>query len=329
MFIAKRFGVLPFLAFCTLLASSCRKSQDVDESGAGGPLQITATIAMIGDLVSRIGGEHVAVQTMIGEGIDPHLYKPTSKDVKQLIASDLVFYNGLKLEGKMGDVLARVSEKGKPVKAVTEAILEQKDYLIESGEEHYDPHVWMDVQGWMRGVNVITETLCLIRPEHTADFEANAATLTTELKRLDDYARSALATIPADQRMLVTAHDAFGYLAKAYGLEVRGIQGISTESEAGVRDLGELVEMIADRQIPAVFVESSVSDKNVRALIEGAAARGHEVRIGGQLFSDAMGASGTYEGTYIGMIDHNVTTITRALGGQAPATGFQGKLQTP
>jgi manganese/zinc/iron transport system substrate-binding protein len=316
------------VAVVTALSLSCSKPGS-PQQGDPEKLQVTTTIAMIGDLVGRIGGEHVEVETLIGEGVDPHLYKPTSHDVKSLIAADLVFYNGLKLEGKMGDVLARVGEKGKPVKAVTEAILDQKDYLIEDGDDHYDPHVWMDVQGWMRGVNVITQTLSEVLPEAAGDFQKNAEALTEELTRLDQYARESLASISADQRVLVTAHDAFGYMAKAYGLEVKGIQGISTESEAGVRDLSELVDLLIEREIPAVFVESSVSDKNVRALVEGAAAGGHEVRIGGELFSDAMGEAGTYEGTYVGMIDHNVTIITRALGGKAPATGFQGKLSTP
>ncbi|MBK1825951.1 metal ABC transporter solute-binding protein, Zn/Mn family [Haloferula rosea] len=311
------------------LSTACDSPAPTTANDPSAPIRVTATIGMIGDIVERIGGDHVQVETLIGEGVDPHLYKPTSKDVKALIASDLVFYNGLKLEGKMGDVLERVGAKGKPVKAVTEAILDQKDYLIEDGEDHYDPHVWMDVRGWMRGVDVIADTLSEVRPEHAQDFNLNREDLLEELRVLDDYAFSALASIPADQRVLVTAHDAFGYMAKAYGLEVIGIQGISTESEAGVHDLTRLVEMIVERKIPAVFVESSVSDKNVRALIEGAAAAGHTVAIGGELFSDAMGKAGTYEGTYEGMIDHNVTTITRALGGSAPEKGYRGELGTP
>lgn len=325
----KRILHLAMAAILTAAFPGCEKPSESTDTESTGSLQVTATIAMIGDLVERIGGSHVEVETLIGEGVDPHLYKPTSKDVKALIASDLVFYNGLKLEGKMGDVLARVGEKGKPVKAVTEAILEDENYLIEDGEDHYDPHVWMDVQGWMHGVEVIRNTLSEVQPANTPAFEANAAALMTDLERLDTYARASLATIPDNQRILVTAHDAFGYLAKAYGLEVKGIQGISTESEAGVRDLTDLVAMISERKVPAVFVESSVSDKNVRALVEGAAAGGHQVKIGGQLFSDAMGPAGTYEGTYIGMIDHNVTTITLALGGKAPEAGFQGKLTKP
>lgn len=320
------------LAFPALLSGfllSCTEPEKADPTDTSSPIQVTATISMIGNIVGRVGGEHVGVDTLIGEGVDPHLYKPTSQDIKSLMAADLVFYNGLRLEGKMGDVLAKVGAKGKPVKAVTEAILEDKDYLIADGEDHYDPHVWMDVRGWMKGVDIIADTLCEVRPEHSEYFKSNRDELIEQLRVLNDYASSALASIPAEQRVLVTAHDAFGYMGKAYGLEVIGIQGISTESEAGVHDLTRLVEMIVERKIPAVFVESSVSDKNVRALIEGAAAAGHTVTIGGELFSDAMGEAGTYEGTYEGMIDHNITTITRALGGSAPEKGYRGRLGTP
>jgi manganese/zinc/iron transport system substrate-binding protein len=219
----------------------------------------------------------------------------------------------------MTDVLVRVASTGKPVKAVTEAILDQTDYLLEKddGSEHTDPHVWMDVSGWLRAVPVVAETLSAYDPANAEVYQANATAYIAKLEALDAYAKEAMETIPEEQRVLVTAHDAFQYLGRAYGIEVRGIQGVSTESEAGVRDLEELVDFIVERQIPAVFVETSVADKNVRALVEGARARGHDVVIGGSLYSDAMGEPGTYEGTYIGMIDRNVTTITNALGGVA------------
>jgi manganese/zinc/iron transport system substrate-binding protein len=181
----------------------------------------------------------------------------------------------------------------------------------------------------MRAVGVVGEALAGFDPEHADGYRERAAAYTTRLEALDAYARQVLGSIPEGQRVLVTAHDAFNYMARAYGLEVRGVQGISTESEAGVKDIEDLVGFLVERRIPAVFVETSVSDKNVRALVEGARARGHQVVVGGQLFSDAMGTAGTYEGTYIGMIDHNVTTITRALGGEAPEHGFQGKLASP
>jgi len=290
------------------------------------PYQAAATVGMVTDVVRNLAGEKAMVEGIIGEGIDPHLYKPTRNDVVTLSRADIIFYNGLMLEGKMADVLVRVARRGKPVWAVTEEILGEEDYLLTDTENHYDPHVWMDVGGWMVATKVVARGLKEFDPANADYYEANAEAYLTQLKELDAYARKVLGTIPARQRYLVTAHDAFNYLGRAYGLEVRGIQGISTESEAGVRDIERLIDFLVDNKIPAVFVETSVSDKNVRALLEGAKARGHDLRIGGKLFSDAMGRPGTYEGTYIGMIDHNVTTIARALGGKAPAGGLNGKL---
>jgi len=289
------------------------------------PYRIVCTVGMITDIVRNVAGDYAQVEGIIGEGVDPHLYKPTRGDVVQLSRADVVFYNGLLLEGKMTDVLVRVATTGKPVGAVTEAILGETDYLLEmdDGSEHTDPHVWMDVSGWLRAVPVVAETLAAYDPAHAEDYRANAAAYAEKLEALDAYTKAAMATIPEGQRVLVTAHDAFQYLGRAYGIEVRGIQGVSTESEAGVRDLEELVDFIVERRIPAVFVETSVADKNVRALVEGARARGHEVVIGGSLYSDAMGRAGTYEGTYVGMIDHNITTIVNALGGKAE--GFRQK----
>lgn len=294
---------------------------DTDESAE--PYKIVCTVGMITDIVGNLAGDYAEVEGIIGEGIDPHLYKPTRGDVIKLNQADVVFYNGLLLEGKMTDVLISVASKGKLVKAVTEAILEETDYLLEKddGSAYTDPHVWMDVSGWLRAIAVVAETLAAYDPENAESYRSKATVYADQLEALDAYAKVAISTIPKSQRVLVTAHDAFQYLGRAYSIEVRGIQGMSTESEAGVRDLEDLVDFIVERQIPAVFVESSVADKNVRALVEGARARGHDVIIGGSLFSDAMGQAGTYEGTYIGMIDSNVTTITNALGGQA--AGFR------
>ena len=297
-------------------------------SHADGPYKVVCTVGMITDIVRQVAGDYAEVEGIIGEGVDPHLYKPTRSDVVKLSSADVVFYNGLLLEGKMTDVLVRVATTGKPVKAVTEAILGETDYLMEKddGSEYTDPHVWMGVRGWIQAVPVVAETLSGYDPQHAEVYAANATAYMQQLKALDVYVQTSIASIPATQRVLVTAHDAFNYLGRATGMTVRGIQGVSTESEAGVRDLEELVNFIIEQQIPAVFVETSVADKNVRALVEGAQAQGHALRIGGSLFSDAMGQPGTYEGTYIGMIDHNVTTIARALGGDAPEAGMQGQL---
>ena len=303
----------------------CAEEPDASlvSDGSIEPYKIVCTVGMITNIVVNLAGDYAEVEGIIGEGIDPHLYKPTRGDVIKLSQADVVFYNGLLLEGKMTDVLVGIASKGKLVKAVTEAILVETDYLLEKddGSAYTDPHVWMDVSGWLRAIPVIAETLAVYDPENSEAYHSKAAFYAEQLEALDAYAKVAMSTIPESQRVLVTAHDAFQYLGRAYGIEVRGIQGISTESEAGVRDLEDLVDFIVERQIPAVFVESSVADKNVRALVEGARARGHSVIIGGSLFSDAMGQAGTYEGTYIGMIDRNVTTITNALGGHA--AGFR------
>lgn len=300
-------------------------------SGAEAPADASrykavATVGMITDIVRNVAGDRAEVEGLIGEGVDPHLYKPTRNDVVKLSQADIVFYNGLMLEGKMTDVLVRVARGGKPVHAVTDSILDRGDYVMNTEAEHYDPHVWMDVSGWIEAVGVVAEALAAFDAPNADYYKANAEAYTAELHKLDDYARSSIASIPENARVLVTAHDAFNYMGRAYGLDVRGIQGLSTESEAGVQDIERLVQFLVDRKIPAVFVESSVAEKNVRALAEGTRAKGHHVRIGGTLFSDAMGPAGTYEGTYIGMIDHNVTAITRALGGEAPEAGMQGKL---
>jgi manganese/zinc/iron transport system substrate-binding protein len=321
------FRSLLVVGFLVLSLVGCGP-KTTDESADAGVYMVTCTVGMITDIVRNVAGDYAQVEGLIGEGVDPHLYKPTRGDVVKLSSADVVFYNGLLLEGKMTDVLVRVSSSGKLVKAVTEAILDESDYLMdmEDGSAHTDPHVWMDVQGWMKAIPVVADTLSAYDPKHAEVYHSNAAAYLEQLEALNVYVKTSIASIPEGQRVLVTAHDAFNYLGRATGLTVRGIQGVSTESEAGVRDLEDLVDYIVSQKIPAVFVESSVADKNVRALVEGANARGHAVKIGGELFSDAMGKTGTYEGTYIGMIDHNITTITRALGGEAPARGMLGKL---
>lgn len=288
------------------------------------PPRIVATTAMIGDLVREIGGDRVRAETLLGEGVDPHTYKPTRADIARLSAADAVLYNGLLLEGQMTDVFVRLARGGKPVFAVTELLA--ADHLLTEDDGKDDPHVWMDVTLWAKAAERIRDVLAGLRQADAATFRRNHADLARRLDALDAYVRQVIGSIPENARVLVTAHDAFGYFARRYGIEVQGIQGLSTEAEAGVRRMQELVELIVARRVPAVFVETSVNDRNVRALIEGAAARGHRVAIGGALFSDAMGAPGTYEGTYIGMMDHNATVIARALGGTAPAKGMQGRL---
>ena len=314
------------LSLTFLFFTSCKKSEDTAASGpSSNPYPVTTTTGMIADVVRQVGGENVEVTGLIGEGIDPHLYKPTRKGLVSINGADMVFTNGLKLEGKMEDVFSKMKKNGKPVIEVTSELAKKEGYLL--GDIHHpDPHAWMDVSGWIEATKTITHSLSDFDPAHAESYQTNSEAYLQELEALNDYALKSFASIPEGQRVLVTAHDAFGYLGRAYGIEVKGIQGISTESEAGVKDIENLVDFLVENKIPSVFVESSVSDQNVRALLEGAQARGHRVRIGGELFSDAMGPTGSYEGTYLGMIDHNVTIITRALGGKAPAKGRLGKL---
>lgn len=293
------------------------------------PYRIVTTIGMIRDIAAEVAGPRAEVLNLIGSGVDPHLYKPTRSDIATLMSADVVLYNGLMLEGKMTDALIRVARSGKPVHAVTELVPESELLEPEDFQGHYDPHLWMDPRAWSKTIDVVQKVLSEFKPEHAAEYSERARTYAEQLAALDAYAEKALYAVPQDARVLVTAHDAFNYFGKRYGYEVVGIQGLSTESEAGVRDIERIVDLLVDRKIGAVFVESTVSDRNMKALIAGAKARGHEVKIGGELFSDAMGKPGTYEGTYLGMIDHNVTTIASALGAQVDKKGYQGKLTTP
>lgn len=309
-----------------LLVNGCGPGGGSSGGGSEDRLKAVATIGMIRDVAAEISGGLVEVEGLVGAGVDPHLYKPTAPDVKKLQSADLIFFNGLKLEGKMADVLEQMRRNGRMVRAISTELESRGNYLMKEGDGQLDPHIWMDVRGWMEAAKAIAAAMTELDPGNGAVYDTNLQNYLTQLNRLDEYCRKCIDSIPEDQRILVTAHDAFNYMARAYGLQVRGIQGISTESEAGVREIEDLVNYLVDKSIPAVFVESSVSDKNVKALVEGAGSRGHDVRIGGELFSDAMGPEGTYEGTYIGMIDHNVTTLTRALGGEAPEKGLNGRL---
>lgn len=289
------------------------------------PYKIVTTVGMVTNIVKEVAGDKATVEGIIGEGVDPHLYKATRDDVAKMLAADVVIYSGLLLEGKMADILVKVS-RSKPVFAVTELIDETLLLQPPEWQGHHDPHVWMDPALWSKGVEAVAKSLSDYDSANKALYKANADKYLLEIKALHDYGVKAMSTIPKEKRVLITSHDAFNYFGRVYGLEVKGIQGISTESEAGLRDLQDRIDLIVDRKVQAVFVETSVSPKNIQALIEGAAAKGASVTIGGKLFSDAMGNPGDYEGTYIGMIDHNVTTVVHALGGIAPEKGFKGRL---
>jgi manganese/zinc/iron transport system substrate-binding protein len=316
------------LPWVLLVAGLCCGCDRTKETTSRSSTNIVTTCGMVTDIVKIVAGDKADVTGLMGAGVDPHLYKPTRSDVKQLIAADLVFYSGLLLEGRMSDVFENVRGRGKPVYAVTEVI--NKSYLREPPEfkGHPDPHVWMDVAAWSQCVGAVAQGLSKFDPPNADFYKQNAEAYRAELKTLDDYVRKVIATIPQDQRILVTAHDAFGYFSRAYKIPVESVQGLTTESLPSIADINRLVDVLVERKVQAVFVEASVNPKNIQAVIAGANSRGWTVKIGGQLFSDAMGPADTYEGTYVGMMDHNATVIARALGGEAPEKGMNGKLRT-
>lgn len=326
-------SALPLPTFLALLSSalllacgggeSARNASDASAgdsglSGAGSrfsgelPIRVVATVGMVADLARQIGGDRVAVKALMGEGVDPHLYKASPGDLSRLRSADLILYAGLHLEGKMADVLVKLA-RTTPVFAVGEAIPEERLREPPEMEGAWDPHVWFDASLWRECAAFTRDVLVEFDPAGAEVYRARGEEFLARLDALHESTKARIAEIPPERRLLVTAHDAFGYFGDAYGIEVVAIQGISTESEAGVRRVNELVDLLVRRGVGAVFVESSVSEKNIHALIEGCAARGHAVKIGGSLFSDAMGADGTPEGTYEGMVRHNVDRIVEAL----------------
>jgi manganese/zinc/iron transport system substrate-binding protein len=297
------------------LPSGCESNHSAAEasprvfSGAG-PIHALCTTGMVADIVRNIGGDAVEVTQLMGEGVDPHLYKASTGDVTRLQRADIVFYSGLHLEGKLSELLARIGQT-KPVYGVADAI--PHDQLIPVPGGFHDPHVWFDVSLWKLAAQRARDVLMQFDIGRAAEYRQRADRYLAELSELDAYVRRRIEEIPPAQRVLVTAHDAFHYFGRAYGMEVKAIQGISTESEASVREINDLVDYLVAHRIKAVFVETSVSERNVKALVEGCRARGHDLRIGGELYSDAMGTPGTPQGTYRGMVEHNVQTIVEAL----------------
>lgn len=308
-----------------LCAAGCQPPEKATHPD-GYPYRVAATVGMVGDIVRHVAGDKAVVIGLLGAGVDPHLYKPTRDDVAELIRADIVFFNGLMLEGKMTDVLDKVG-RHKPVVAVTARL--PQDYLLfpDGAAGHADPHVWMDVSAWIQATRAVADALTVYDPPNQDVYQSNARQYIEQLEALDAYGKRVLESIPPESRILISSHDAFSYFGRAYEVEVMGVQGLSTESEAGLRRINDLVERISQSGVKAVFVESSVPRKSIEALVAGVRARGGTLSIGGELFTDAMGEEGTYEGTYIGMMDHNLTTVARALGGEAPPDGMQGKLK--
>ncbi len=292
----------------TTIIISCKK--EVKENGK---LNVVTTTTMITDLVKNIGGEHINVQGLMGSGVDPHLYKASEGDVSKLLNADIIFYNGLHLEGKLVEVFEKMGSATKTPIALTDGL--DKTTLIGSDyfASNYDPHVWFNISYFKKFANKVTKVLSEKDPNNASNYIENEKQYLLKLNNLQTRINSIIETLPAEKRILVTAHDAFNYFGKNYGFEVVGLQGLSTATEAGVQDVQKLAAFIIDKKVKAIFVESSVPKRTIEALQAAVKSKGHEVIIGGTLYSDALGNAGTVEGTYIGMFEYNVNTIVNAL----------------
>lgn len=303
-------GKLGVFVIVALLLNACTGTNN----NSGKPLKIVtvSTTGMIADAIGHIVGERAEVTSLMGAGVDPHLYKVTQGDLEKLQNADIIFYNGLHLEGKMSEVLEKLSRKKKVV-PVANGIPSGKLRLLSEKGNISDPHIWFNVALWKQAVLYASQEIQQLDTANRAVYQTNTKTFAAQLDSLDDWVRNEINTIPQQSRLLITAHDAFGYFGEAYNIEVKGLQGISTVSDYGLNDVTSLVNLIVEREIKAIFIETSVSDKSIKAVVEGCRVKGHEVRIGGALYSDAMGAPGTADGTYIGMVKANVNTIVKAL----------------
>jgi len=285
---------------------------------AAPPLKVVATTGMIADTARAIGGPAVSVTALMGEGVDPHLYKASPGDVRLMTGAGLLLWNGLHLEGRLGDAIAKLGSRV-PVVCVTDAMPQDRLLRSAGAGSVPDPHVWFDLALWRFACERMRDAIIERAPDAADTVRARCTAHLELLNVAASHVQAVVASIPAERRLLVTAHDAFGYFGRANGIAVRGIQGLSTDSEASLRELNALIDVIVERKVPAVFIESSVPRKAVEALVEGCSARGHAVTIGGELLSDAIGASGTEQGTHVGMVVHDAEVIARALGGSVPA----------
>ena len=314
------------LTGCQQQGDTNMNSSSTDMNSEGEKIKVVATTTMLADMAEQIGKDKVEVSSLMGPGIDPHLYKASAGDYSLMEGADLVVYNGLHLEGKMGDIFSNLKSSGKEVVLIADNIsesqlLEGEEEAENEGEVHqsendamhvHDPHIWFDVMLWKEASQNLYDGLVRISPENEAYFKENFEAYKKSLDEIHQYSIDQIALIPQESRVLITAHDAFSYFGRAYGFEVRGLQGISTTSEAGTKDVAELADFIVERKIKAIFIESSVPKKNVEALQEAVKAKGFEVAIGGELFSDSLGSDEDTK-TYVGTIKSNIDTIVGAL----------------
>lgn len=300
------------LACLLLLITACGQSAGAD--AGNGKLNVVATTGQIYDALLNIGGDAIDLTGLLGPGVDPHLYVPTESNVALFSEADVIVYNGLHLEAQMVRIMEQMAERGKTVLAVGDSLPE--DRLLDWATATYDPHVWNDPLLWSIGVEAMRDTLVRVDPDNAELYQQNAADYLAEIIETDAYVRAQIERIPSDKRVMITAHDAFGYFARAYGLEVRGLQGISTESEASTADVQALADYIVEKQVPAIFVETSVSPRTIESVQQAVESQGFDVAIGGQLFSDALGEEGHEAATYNGMLRYNALTVADALSGE-------------
>lgn len=275
-------------------------------------MYVVCTTTLIADVVSNVGGNNLTVDCLMGPGVDPHLYRARESDIHKLAAAHIIFYNGLHLEGKMSDIFTQMNASfAQQTIPVSNALSD--DQLLFVGQDIHDPHVWHDVQLWKQVALFIGQVLGTFDPAHAAEYASNAQKYADQLEQLDLYVHKHIATVPKDRRILVTAHDAFSYFGRAYGITVVGLQGVSTQVQVGTKDIQNLADYIVEHTIPALFVESSVPDRTLAAVMQAVAARGFTVKLGDALYSDALGLKETQAGTYVGMIKHNVDALVTAL----------------
>lgn len=325
--VAKRAAIfsarlIPSLAIGFVLIACDGGSNLPAKTAAGDPRPdrerplVVCTTPMVGDLVRAVGGEDIDVDVLLVAGVDPHLWAPTRADTLRVLAADAVFLNGLQLEGRAGESFARVEASGRPVVRVAETLAKSELLTDPANGSHFDPHVWMDPVLWAKTAPAIATALAKVSPDCAKDFETRAAQFVSNAATLDREIKVELASIPVDRRVLVSAHDAFGYFGRRYDLEVRGVQGISTESEPSLAAIETLVAEMCEKSIPAIFAETTVSNRSVQAIVDGCAARGHEVRLGELLYSDSLGPAASEGATWIGMLRHNARSIAAGLGGR-------------
>ena len=309
-----RFAALLLLLAATVLAAGCAPAKTTASAAevADRRVRVVTTTNLITDLARKVGGNRLRVTGLMGPGVDPHLYKATAGDVRELVEADLILYGGLELEGKMEDVFVKLARQ-RPTVAVTSAIPRDRLRSEPGFADRYDPHVWFDVDLWRYAVRATRDALIDVDPMHRSIYERNAAAYDAELVRLDKWVAEQVARIPARRRVLVTSHDAFQYFGKRYDVDVEAIQGISTVTEATTADVERVARVIAERRVPAVFLESSVPPQTIEAVLASARRQGQEAVVGAELFADAAGAEGTPEGTYAGMMRHNVSALVRGL----------------